>query len=513
VVLGVLVLIVVMAIYAGLERSVKDRLLGFSPHILMTQSGFGATPLDDWRDAAELAAGLPRAVSATAFVSDNVIIDVETWQRPVMFRGIDTSDPAQVEGVAAMLDLENFPGSSADFGLDDRVVVSSLVAEQYRIGVGDTVRLLSTRNVEPIIAAARATDLPPLREAFAEPWLAGTGALLGAWQEAPAGADAAISVAALMEAFTALEAIWDERQRLREVELGMLEGILIAMEDILGTTAPDELTKVLAVPADLRASIEANITALNTTVKDEMDSDIFRNLKSIILPREAEVVGVYQASQMAVTPDLFVPLHLAQGLAGLDDGVQGIAVRLDDPYAAEQVAARARELLGPGWQFSTWGDQAQAFSALINQQRVMMYFVLSFIVLVSAFSMMAVMFTVTIQKKQEIGVMKALGAAPGQIVRVFLYQGMLLGALGALLGVGLGHVILYFRGGIQGLFRGFGFDPFSASLTGFEVLPAYSDPTEQILIAVSAFVLCSLAAFVPASIAARSDAAKSLRNL
>jgi lipoprotein-releasing system permease protein len=143
----------------------------------------------------------------------------------------------------------------------------------------------------------------------------------------------------------------------------------------------------------------------------------------------------------------------------------------------------------------------------------MMYFALSFIVLVSAFSMMAVMFTVTIQKRREIGVMKALGAAPGQIVRVFLYQGMLLGLLGAVLGVGLGRIVIHFRGLVQEGMRAIGFDPFSASLTGFGVLPAHNDPVEQAVIGFMAFLLCSLAALVPAFFAARSDAAKSLRNL
>jgi len=106
-----------------------------------------------------------------------------------------------------------------------------------------------------------------------------------------------------------------------------------------------------------------------------------------------------------------------------------------------------------------------------------------------------------------------LGAAPGQIVRVFLYQGMILGFCGAVLGVVLGRLVIHFRGPIQGVFRSLGFDPFAASFTGFGVLPAHHNVSEQVVIAVMAFVLCSLAAWVPAVFAARSDAAKSLRNL
>jgi lipoprotein-releasing system permease protein len=507
VMLGVLVLVVVMAVYAGLERDVKGRLLGFTPHILLRHepAGMGLLPMADWQQTAAQARQIPRVEAATAFVSDNVIIDVASWQRPVMFRGIDTSDPAQVAGIAGMLDRENHPESSADLGIDDRAVVSSILAEQLLLQVGDTVRLYSTRNFEEVMRAYKATERPPLREAFAEDWDKATGMLGGAWQ--PAGDDSEVAIATLEAVYQILDGL--RAEDIREPERELLEELLIALE--AGTR--DEGRGVFVFTAETKADVVRTIAALESTDPEKMDGETLKGLKQIVLPKEAEVIGIYQASQMAVTPDIFVPLPLAQDLAGLSDAVQGIALRLDDAYVAEQVAAAARGEFGPDWSLLTWGDQYQAFFALINQQRYMMYFALSFIVLVSAFSMMAVMFTVTIQKRREIGVMKALGAAPGQIVRVFLYQGMLLGMLGALLGVGLGRVVIHFRGPIQGLFRTLGFDPFAASFTGFGVLPAHNDPLEQAKIAFMAFVLCSLAALVPAFFAARSDAAKSLRNL
>ncbi|MGA0846058.1 MAG: ABC transporter permease, partial [Luteolibacter sp.] len=262
-----------------------------------------------------------------------------------------------------------------------------------------------------------------------------------------------------------------------------------------------------------KLEIERCIALLDESDVEKMDGEALKGLRQIVLPKEVVVAGVYQASQMAVTPDVFIPLPLAQDMAGLGDAVQGVSLRLDDAYLAEGVAARAREQLGSDWLLRTWGDQYQTFFALINQQRVMMYFALSFIVLVSAFSMMAVMFTVTIQKRREIGVMKALGASSGQIIRVFLYQGMILGLAGSTLGIALGHLVVHFRGEIQGLLRAFEFDPFAASFTGFGVLPAHHNPIEQLTIGILAFLLCSMAALVPAYFAARSDPAKSLRNL
>lgn len=275
----------------------------------------------------------------------------------------------------------------------------------------------------------------------------------------------------------------------------------------------DQEKDVFIIPEEQKVVMDQAFAMLQNSDASVMDGEILKGLKSLVLPKEAVLVGVYSGSQMAVTPDVFMPLPLSQGLAGLGNQVQGVAVRLEETDNAEAIAEEIRAELGLDFQIETWGDQYQAFFALIKQQRVMMYFALSFIVLVSAFSMMAVMFTVTIQKRREIGVMKALGAAPGQIVRVFLYQGMLLGFLGAVLGVVLGRVVIHFRGSVQEAMRLVGFDPFSSQLTGFQVLPAYNDLREQLLIGFFAFVLCSLAALVPAFFAARSDAAKSLRNL
>ncbi|MFD2256933.1 ABC transporter permease [Luteolibacter algae] len=514
VMLGVLVLIVVMAVYAGLERDVKGRLLGFTPHILVRSAELNFPQEDSieetqtepsWRKLAEEATRIQGVAAATAFVADNVILDVGSLQRPVSFRGIDTSDPSQIKGIADMLDLKNYPGSTADLGLDDRAVISSLVAEQFHLRIGDTMRLYSTRNFEGVMNAYKATEKPVVREAFPDMWKLATDLFSAEWVKQD-GLEQ-VSVEPFKELYDSLLGIYDED--IRQPERDLVENLLRAME----AGEREDGDEVFRFSAENKTILNEAYRALGETDAEKMDGEILKGLKSLVLPKEATVVGIYSASQMAVTPELFVPLPLAQDLAGLGDQVQGVALRLDNAYASEEVAAAGRKVLGPARHLETWGDQYQAFFALINQQRVMMYFALSFIVLVSAFSMMAVMFTVTIQKRREIGVMKALGAAPGQIVRVFLYQGMILGVLGSALGVGLGRLVIHFRGLVQEAMRTMGFDPFSEALTGFGVLPAYNDPTEQAMIAVIAFVLCSLAAMVPAFFAARSDAAKSLRNL
>lgn len=507
VMLGVLVLVVVMSVYSGLEREVKGRLLGFIPHVRLDYAPMGGfrQPVRDWRRTAEHVGKMEGVLEAGPFIQDSMLIDIAGYRSAGTFRAIDTSNPREVEGVETMLDLEAHPESSADMGLDDRVVISSKVAKSFGAAVGDTIRLLTLRNFEQVEAAYELTKQPPVRERFAAELEGVKERASTAWKKTESGSE--LSTDDWNAIYTPLATILESDIREPEAEI-VYQAItlLAAAEDDsenkvqrLGPDAPEELARILG--------------QLDTTDVKEMDADVLKGIEEFVLPKEATIIGVYQASQMALTPDVFVPLHLGQELAGLEDEVMGVAVRLEDPYQAAVMAERMVAELDEGWYPVTWIQEMADFSRLIEQQRVMMYFALSFIILVSAFSMTAVMFTVTIQKRREIGVMKALGAAPAQIVRVFVYQGAVLGFAGSVVGIGLGLLVIVFREGIQRFLRGLGFDPFQASFTGFTVLPAHVNPAEIAIIGVAAFLLCAGAAFLPAWFAARSDAARSLRNL
>lgn len=507
VLLGVLVLVVVMAVFAGLEREQKKRLLGFSPHLLLqyTETGDRFNEIEDWGAVVERMQGIPGVIACYPHIEDNAVLDSSNLQRPVNFQAVDTQDEVQMRGVEEILDQKNYPGSSADLGLDARIVVSSLMAEQFHWQLGDKVNLYSTRNFQEVLKAYKSTEQELVRDRFSEILSALKSLILDQWQETT---DGFIMSRAQANVLNQLYRIF-EAEDLREPERLAIEQILTVFDRAEHRTDSD--TFVFAKGS--KEECKRHLDLLLTADKDKLDADVLKNIKSIILPREVEIVGVFQASQMVKMPDLFVPLPLAQGLSGLGEGVQGVALRLEDAYQADRFIVRIMPELEPGWVVFTWADQYAQFFSLISQQRVMMYFVLSFIVLISAFSMMAVMFTVTIQKKKEIGVMKALGATPGQIMRVFLYQGTILGLAGAFLGVLLGRLVIHARGGLQDALRHLGFDPFSSRLTGFSVLPAHMDPREQFFIGCMGLILCMFASFIPAFFASRSDAAKSLRNL
>ncbi len=142
-----------------------------------------------------------------------------------------------------------------------------------------------------------------------------------------------------------------------------------------------------------------------------------------------------------------------------------------------------------------------------------MYFVLFFIILVAAFSTMNTMITVTVQKRHEIGVMKALGARVSQIVGVFIGQGLIVGLIGSVSGLAAGSLVLYYRNSIRDvLAQRLGLEIFPEEMYGVAEIPAQIVPNDIAIICFGAFVLCTLAALPPAYMVARLDPAKALRD-
>ena len=98
-------------------------------------------------------------------------------------------------------------------------------------------------------------------------------------------------------------------------------------------------------------------------------------------------------------------------------------------------------------------DKWQTWFEIFASERSMMFFVLLFIMIVAAFSIMNTMITVAVQKRREIGMMRSLGAKASQIIFIFLYKGIIVGLIGTVLGLVAGLGVLYFRNGIPNIFN------------------------------------------------------------
>lgn len=516
--IGVMVLVVVLSVFGGFEQLVKDRVLSYTPHINVARAAAWPDPEvfpdynaeEEWRAVEKTMSSLDGVESAYALVNDWVLLDRDGAVAPASMQAIDTTNAAQVQSLQKLIKPGN---GTADMGFGDTAVISSLTAERFGINVGDIIQVHTNRNLKQIQPVLDRIGEPPFAETNRE--------LIDQIKSdiqrsvTPAGDHETVSITGLKHIyFNQLKPLMDNNIRSSEKEA--IDAVLLHLEQGERSTPDPDDSGVYTFNAGHMAGAIRKLDALSSIDTNEADIQDIKHMKTLVLPKDITVIGIYQATRHAASPDLFVPLPVGQDLSGLGDGVRGIALRLKDPYKAADILNRVVIPNNPNpaaWQPSTWMQNHQQQFALIKTQRQLLTFSLSFIMMVSAFSIMAVMFTVTIQKKREIGVMKALGAAPGQLVRVFLYQGIVIGLFGGLIGLGLGYLVIENRQALLDLFASWGFDPFPSDFNGFDGLPAIIRPIEFVMVFTFAFLMCIIATLVPAIIASRSDAAKSLRNM
>lgn len=504
--LGVMVLIVVLSVMGGLQKEIQGNLFAHSPHVQVCyRNDFGVREvIPDWMELSEKLKHVPGVQSTYALIEDYALVDVQGRQRPCFFRAIDTENTAQLEDLKHLVVAGN-----AELDMGEKAVVSSIVAENMGLNVGDVVRVYTTRNFQEISHAYQQTELPVLAEKNARELndLKEWGKSLKTEGERETAGKASVD-----KVFTLLNGLLSVPRR--DAERSSLMDLLAVLND--GEAVDNDR---VAFPEGTRKEWETILGGFKAGQRNEADMECFRKLRELVMPKDLEVIGIYRASQHTPSPDLFIPLVIGQELLGYeDDVVQAVALRVNDPYHVETMLSPVMQALekekpSSAWTLETWHDRFNAWFELMQKERMMMSFVLSFISLISAFCIMAVMFTVSIQRKKEIAVMKALGATPFQVVRVFLWQGVIIGFVGALLGVGLGLLVLEYRMQIQGFLAGIGFDPFPVAFHGTANIPVVIDWAELAWQAVKAFVMVVVASIVPALITARQDPARSLRSM
>ncbi len=194
---------------------------------------------------------------------------------------------------------------------------------------------------------------------------------------------------------------------------------------------------------------------------------------------------------------VIVPLRTAQSLLALPGGATSIDLTVQDVWSAEALAATLRRQFP--YKIEAWQEaNAQLVSAL-NAQSVSTTLIRGVVLVVVVLGIASVLVVSVVQKSREIGILRAMGATRGQILRVFLVQGAVVGALGSLLGVGLATIMIWL---------------FTHFVRGSDGLPLFviSLPLgTAVRVALLATVCGVLAAIAPARRAARMDPAQAIR--
>jgi lipoprotein-releasing system permease protein len=278
---------------------------------------------------------------------------------------------------------------------------------------------------------------------------------------------------------------------------------------ILRINVGDTLT--VYSPGNLGQILDEIKNLENTKGTDEKKA--LEKLREVVLPKDLVVTGIFETGRYQYDSEfILVPIYIGQELYNLGDALHGITVRTDDPYGADRVKESLDQFLEPPVFAQTWTEMNHQFFEAVRLERNVMFFLLFFIVVVAAFGIMSTLITVTVQKRREIGIMKALGANISQIIWVFLGQGTVVGFFGTLTGLGLGMMLIRYRNEFaRWLASTLHIEIFPREVYQFSEIPAQVIPQDVTIICISAFLICSLAALIPAYFAARLDPVKALR--
>lgn len=210
---------------------------------------------------------------------------------------------------------------------------------------------------------------------------------------------------------------------------------------------PAAFFKIVDVPAKIVAGstrLNAGDILIGTELAGDLGvkvNDKLRVATSTGASQTMTITGIFDlGSRGSNARNTYVALRTAQTMLDLTGGVTTIDVTVKDVYAAEEIAQEITA--STGVEADSWIKTNADFFNFINSQNMSNAAIRIFVSLSVAFGIASVLVVSVVQRSKEIGILRAMGCSRGQILRLFLLQGGVVGFLGSLLGSGLGWAIL-----------------------------------------------------------------------
>ncbi|MBI5693542.1 MAG: ABC transporter permease [Verrucomicrobia bacterium] len=258
----------------------------------------------------------------------------------------------------------------------------------------------------------------------------------------------------------------------------------------------------------LGASVGSRIAIYSPLLFEKLNQD------EVFLPRQFRVAGWFEIGHQHLDNSLvFCTLRTAQDLYGLGQSVHGLNVRLQPGVDEITGATRLNQVLPNGVAALPWTQKWESFLWVLNLEKTINFFLLLFIVIIAAFSVMSSLLISVVRKTREIGLLGALGASRRDVALCFCAQAFIIGTAGTAVGLGLGFTALAFRKEIvRGIASALQRQDTLRQFYQFTELPSHTLMSDLILTVVMAIVISTLAGLLPAWRAARLKPVEALRS-
>jgi lipoprotein-releasing system permease protein len=257
-----------------------------------------------------------------------------------------------------------------------------------------------------------------------------------------------------------------------------------------------------ALSHNLRAKLGDCVQVTSPTIGYSYVNDAIR----APIAKQFRVIAIFDAGFDQYDAKLaYVDLYEAQQFYDSGDNVTGIEMRVRDVDKARKVAAEIQKKLEGSLHYTMdWEELNHGLFTALHIQQIVMSLVLGLIIILAAFTVIATLIMVVLDKKREIAVIKAMGATDGAVLRSFLYQGALIGVVGGIVGLGFAY-------GVCSTLLRYAV-PLDPKVYFISSLPVDMQPLQFALVFVFAVLVCVGATIWPAFHAARLRPVEAFRE-
>jgi lipoprotein-releasing system permease protein len=500
--LGVAALATVMSVTGGFQAQFREKVLGVNAHVLILKY---STDFREYRSVMKQVANVPGVVGSAPFsINPMMLTHGDATATGVLLKGVDPSSSLGVDappGLTPVLDLPRHviagdlrglrrpgalpPSAREPYGLGTRIDSDPADAGAPEPEFDDAGRNVSLlRAIEQRIRESEADAGKPVRAVEAtpktsvEPLTRPTGPK---GQIEPAG-----GYASKLPDADDLPADVDPDPCADSVAVGKLPGIVVG----------SSLAKTL------KLDIGKCVTVTSPTIGFSFSGGSFKPP----VAKRFRVIAIFEAGFDQYDSKLvYTDLYQSQEFYDQGDTVTGIEMKVADIDRAPAISKEISGMLANGlYHTMDWEELNHGLFTALRIQQIGMSAVLALIIVVAAFTVIATLIMVVLDKKKEIAVLKAMGATDDAILRAFLFQGGIIGLLGTALGLVLGLLVC------KVLFvYGFPLDP---KVYFISRLPVQVRPQEFLVTGAIAIVICLVATIVPSLYAARLRPAEGFRD-
>ncbi len=155
--------------------------------------------------------------------------------------------------------------------------------------------------------------------------------------------------------------------------------------------------------------------------------------------------GIFSVEQEYDSQYMYVPIEIMRELLMYTDEVSSLEIKFTEGTNAEDVQPAVEELFGPGYTVKNKYQQQEIFYKVMESERLAIFFILTFILIIASFNIIGSLTMLIIEKEKDIIVLRNLGANNKLIKKIFIFEGWLISAIGAMTGLVLGFIICWLQ--------------------------------------------------------------------